>query len=188
MLITSSKRLIFKNSNVPLRVPVVSPSTNNISNSTVADRTNFPRGVTSRSTFHAGQQRASRDQHASTYNGPPASPSLSHGNSQVRRTGTGIFSKFTSKFVRRWVQNSGDGFALLRLLHFTGYKMLTLGGWENNMTSDFLGECFGSEFKNLDCLGGLGGRGGAYYIKTEWKYAEHKKLTVTKWASRASVG
>ncbi|XP_027032547.1 serine/threonine-protein kinase MARK2 isoform X14 [Tachysurus fulvidraco] len=88
-------------STVTQRVPVVSPSTNNISNSTVADRTNFPRGVTSRSTFHAGQQRASRDQHTSTYNGPPASPSLSHGNSQVRRTGTGIFSKFTSKFVRR---------------------------------------------------------------------------------------
>ncbi|XP_053334314.1 serine/threonine-protein kinase MARK2 isoform X13 [Clarias gariepinus] len=87
-----------KDSGVPQRV---SPSTNNISNSTVADRTNFPRGVTSRSTFHAGQQRASRDQHASTYNGPPASPALSHGNSQVRRTGTGIFSKFTSKFVRR---------------------------------------------------------------------------------------
>ncbi|KAF5908928.1 serine/threonine-protein kinase MARK2-like isoform X11, partial [Clarias magur] len=87
-----------KDSAVPQRV---SPSTNNISNSTVADRTNFPRGVTSRSTFHAGQQRASRDQHASTYNGPPASPALSHGNSQVRRTGTGIFSKFTSKFVRR---------------------------------------------------------------------------------------
>uniref|UniRef100_A0A8B9KLJ7 non-specific serine/threonine protein kinase n=1 Tax=Astyanax mexicanus TaxID=7994 RepID=A0A8B9KLJ7_ASTMX len=82
----------------PQRVPVVSPSTHNISSSTTADRTNFPRGVTSRSTFHAGQQRATRDQHASAYNGPPASPSLSHGNSQVRRPGTGIFSKFTSKF------------------------------------------------------------------------------------------
>ncbi|TSL04309.1 Serine/threonine-protein kinase MARK2 [Bagarius yarrelli] len=90
-----------KDSSVTQRVPVVSPSTNNISNSMVGDRSNFPRGVTSRSTFHAGQQRASRDQHTSTYNGPPASPSLSHGNSQVRRTGTGIFSKFTSKFVRR---------------------------------------------------------------------------------------
>ncbi|KAL6470173.1 hypothetical protein MHYP_G00212920 [Metynnis hypsauchen] len=85
----------------PQRVPVVSPSTHNISSSTAADRTNFPRGVTSRSTFHAGQQRATRDQHASAYNGPPASPSLSHGNSQARRPGTGIFSKFTSKFVRR---------------------------------------------------------------------------------------
>ncbi|XP_036444281.1 serine/threonine-protein kinase MARK2 isoform X10 [Colossoma macropomum] len=90
-----------KDSTGPQRVPVVSPSTHNISSSTVADRTNFPRGVTSRSTFHAGQQRATRDQHASAYNGPPASPSLSHGNSQARRPGTGIFSKFTSKFVRR---------------------------------------------------------------------------------------
>ncbi|XP_072517706.1 serine/threonine-protein kinase MARK2 isoform X8 [Salminus brasiliensis] len=90
-----------KDSTGPQRVPVVSPSTHNISSSTAADRTNFPRGVTSRSTFHAGQQRATRDQHASAYNGPPASPSLSHGNSQVRRPGTGIFSKFTSKFVRR---------------------------------------------------------------------------------------
>ncbi|XP_027032543.1 serine/threonine-protein kinase MARK2 isoform X10 [Tachysurus fulvidraco] len=96
-----------KDSTVTQRVPVVSPSTNNISNSTVADRTNFPRGVTSRSTFHAGQQRASRDQHTSTYNGPPASPSLSHGNSQVRRTGTGIFSKFTSKFVRSPFEGEG---------------------------------------------------------------------------------
>ncbi|XP_062341845.1 serine/threonine-protein kinase MARK2 isoform X11 [Osmerus eperlanus] len=72
------------------------------SSSTATDRTNFPRGVASRSTFHAGQQRATRDQHASAYNGPPASPSLSHGNSQARRPGaSGIFSKFTSKFVRR---------------------------------------------------------------------------------------
>uniref|UniRef100_A0A3B3QXE7 MAP/microtubule affinity-regulating kinase 3 n=1 Tax=Paramormyrops kingsleyae TaxID=1676925 RepID=A0A3B3QXE7_9TELE len=68
----------------------------------VTDRTNFPRGVASRSTFHAGQQRATKDQQASAYNGPPASPSLSHGTSQPRRPGAaGIFSKFTSKFVRR---------------------------------------------------------------------------------------
>ncbi|XP_051732908.1 serine/threonine-protein kinase MARK2 isoform X14 [Ctenopharyngodon idella] len=83
------------------RAPVVSPSAQNINISSMADRTNFPRGVTSRSTFHAGQQRATRDQQASAYNDPSASPSLSHGNSQVRRPGTGIFSKFTSKFVRR---------------------------------------------------------------------------------------
>ncbi|XP_073727321.1 serine/threonine-protein kinase MARK2 isoform X5 [Misgurnus anguillicaudatus] len=82
------------------RNPVVSPSAQNINISTVTDRTNFPRGVTSRSTFHAGQQRATRDQQASAYNDPSASPSFSHGNSQARRTGTGIFSKFTSKFVR----------------------------------------------------------------------------------------
>ncbi|XP_073792060.1 serine/threonine-protein kinase MARK2 isoform X30 [Danio rerio] len=83
------------------RAPVVSPSAQNINISSMADRTNFSRGVTSRSTFHAGQQRATRDQQASAYNDPSASPSLSHGNSQVRRPGTGIFSKFTSKFVRR---------------------------------------------------------------------------------------
>uniref|UniRef100_A0A3P9A6C0 non-specific serine/threonine protein kinase n=1 Tax=Esox lucius TaxID=8010 RepID=A0A3P9A6C0_ESOLU len=83
------------------RVPVASPSAHNISSSTATDRSNFPRNVATRSTFSAGQQRAVRDQHASTYNGPPASPSLSYGNSQARRAGgTGIFSKFTSKFVR----------------------------------------------------------------------------------------
>ncbi|XP_035289314.1 serine/threonine-protein kinase MARK2-like isoform X18 [Anguilla anguilla] len=90
-----------KDSTTPQRLAVASPSAHNVSSSTVTDRTNFPRGVASRSTFHAGQQRATRDQHASTYNGPPVSPSLSHGNSQARRAGTGIFSKFTSKFVRR---------------------------------------------------------------------------------------
>uniref|UniRef100_A0A8C7KJ15 MAP/microtubule affinity-regulating kinase 3 n=1 Tax=Oncorhynchus kisutch TaxID=8019 RepID=A0A8C7KJ15_ONCKI len=84
----------------PLRVPVASPSAHNVSSSTTTERSNFPRNVATRSTFSAGQQRATRDQHASTYNGPPASPSLSYGNSQARRAGgTGIFSKFTSKFV-----------------------------------------------------------------------------------------
>ncbi|KAJ8266109.1 hypothetical protein GJAV_G00125960 [Gymnothorax javanicus] len=84
------------------RLAVASPSAQNVSSSTGTDRTNFPRGVASRSTFHAGQQRATRDQHVSSYNGPPVSPSLSHGNSQARRSGaSGIFSKFTSKFVRR---------------------------------------------------------------------------------------
>ncbi|XP_051732903.1 serine/threonine-protein kinase MARK2 isoform X10 [Ctenopharyngodon idella] len=90
------------------RAPVVSPSAQNINISSMADRTNFPRGVTSRSTFHAGQQRATRDQQASAYNDPSASPSLSHGNSQVRRPGTGIFSKFTSKFVRRPMLSTAD--------------------------------------------------------------------------------
>ncbi|KAM9497728.1 serine/threonine-protein kinase MARK2-like isoform 32-T33 [Salvelinus alpinus] len=89
-------------STAPLRVPVASPSAHNVSSSTATERSNFPRNVATRSTFSAGQQRATRDQHASTYNGPPASPSLSYGNSQARRAGgTGIFSKFTSKFVRR---------------------------------------------------------------------------------------
>ncbi|XP_021474267.2 serine/threonine-protein kinase MARK2 isoform X14 [Oncorhynchus mykiss] len=89
-------------STAPLRVPVASPSAHNVSSSTATERSNFPRNVATRSTFSAGQQRATRDQHATTYNSPPASPSLSYGNSQARRAGgTGIFSKFTSKFVRR---------------------------------------------------------------------------------------
>lgn len=85
------------------RAPGASPSAHNISSATVSDRPNFSRGVGIRSTFHAGQQRGARDQQGSAYSGGPASPSLSHGNSQARRThgATGIFSKFTSKFVRR---------------------------------------------------------------------------------------
>nr|XP_043877548.1 serine/threonine-protein kinase MARK2 isoform X15 [Solea senegalensis] len=87
----------------PQRAPGASPSAHNISSAAVSDRTNFSRGVGIRSTFHAGQQRGARDQQGSAYPGGPASPSLSHGNSQARRThgATGIFSKFTSKFVRR---------------------------------------------------------------------------------------
>uniref|UniRef100_A0A8C9VY53 Microtubule affinity regulating kinase 2 n=1 Tax=Scleropages formosus TaxID=113540 RepID=A0A8C9VY53_SCLFO len=85
-----------KDSTTPQRMPVASPSAHNISSSTVTDRTNFSRGVAIRNTFHAGQ-RPSREQH-----GTPASPSLSQGNSQPRRpAASGIFSKFTSKFVRR---------------------------------------------------------------------------------------
>ncbi|XP_039677769.1 serine/threonine-protein kinase MARK2 [Perca fluviatilis] len=85
------------------RAPGASPSAHNISSAAASDRTNFSRGVGIRSTFHAGQQRGARDQQGSAYPGGPASPSLSHGNSQARRThgATGIFSKFTSKFVRR---------------------------------------------------------------------------------------
>uniref|UniRef100_A0A3Q2CMP2 MAP/microtubule affinity-regulating kinase 3 n=1 Tax=Cyprinodon variegatus TaxID=28743 RepID=A0A3Q2CMP2_CYPVA len=90
------------------RTPGASPSAHNISSATVSDRTNFPRGGVIRSTFHAGQQRGARDQQGSAYPGGPASPSLSHGNSQARRThgATGIFSKFTSKFVRKSVLSS----------------------------------------------------------------------------------
>ncbi|XP_024915134.1 serine/threonine-protein kinase MARK2 isoform X11 [Cynoglossus semilaevis] len=92
-----------KDSAPPQRAPGASPSAHNISSAAVSDRTNFSRGVGIRSTFHAGQQRGARDQQGSAYPGGPASPSLSHGNSQTRRThgATGIFSKFTSKFVRR---------------------------------------------------------------------------------------
>ncbi|XP_078792183.1 serine/threonine-protein kinase MARK2 isoform X22 [Oryzias latipes] len=96
-----------KDSGAPQRAPVASPSAHNISSAAVSDRTNFSRGGV-RSTFHAGQQRGARDQQGSTYTGGPASPSLSHGNSQARRThgATGIFSKFTSKFVRKSVLTS----------------------------------------------------------------------------------
>uniref|UniRef100_A0A8C6LVN3 non-specific serine/threonine protein kinase n=1 Tax=Nothobranchius furzeri TaxID=105023 RepID=A0A8C6LVN3_NOTFU len=89
------------------RAPGASPSAHNINSTTVSDRTNFPRGGVIRSTFHAGQQRGARDQQGSAYSGGPASPSLSHGNSQARRThgATGIFSKFTSKFVRKKLLN-----------------------------------------------------------------------------------
>ncbi|XP_036968514.1 serine/threonine-protein kinase MARK2 isoform X7 [Acanthopagrus latus] len=90
------------------RAPGASPSAHNISSAAVSDRPNFSRGVGIRSTFHAGQQRGARDQQGSAYPGGPASPSLSHGNSQARRThgATGIFSKFTSKFVRRSMLSS----------------------------------------------------------------------------------
>ncbi|XP_075693338.1 serine/threonine-protein kinase MARK2 isoform X8 [Rhinoderma darwinii] len=88
-----------KDSTAPQRVPVASPSAHNIS-SAASEKTNFPRGVSSRSTFHAGQLRQARDQQNSQFGGvTPASPS---GISQGRRGATGsIFSKFTSKFGRR---------------------------------------------------------------------------------------
>lgn len=91
---------LFSYSTAPQRVPVASPSAHNISSSGGApDRTNFPRGVSSRSTFHAGQLRQVRDQQNLPYGVTPASPS---GHSQGRRGASGsIFSKFTSKFVRR---------------------------------------------------------------------------------------
>lgn len=96
MLLTPS----LSHSTAPQRVPVASPSAHNISSSSGApDRTNFPRGVSSRSTFHAGQLRQVRDQQNLPYGVTPASPS---GHSQGRRGASGsIFSKFTSKFVRR---------------------------------------------------------------------------------------
>ncbi|XP_071601584.1 MAP/microtubule affinity-regulating kinase 3 isoform X15 [Heliangelus exortis] len=59
------------------------------------------RGTASRSTFH-GQLRERR---TATYNGPPASPSLSHEAtplSQTRSRGsTNLFTKLTSKLTRR---------------------------------------------------------------------------------------
>uniref|UniRef100_A0A8C1NXS6 non-specific serine/threonine protein kinase n=1 Tax=Cyprinus carpio TaxID=7962 RepID=A0A8C1NXS6_CYPCA len=111
------------------KAPVGSPSAQNISISSMADRTNFSRGVTSRSTFHAGQQRATRDQQASAYNDPSASPSLSHGNSQVRRTGTGIFIHDPSTHTPSSTQASKD--TKPRSLRFT-WSMKTTSSMEPN--------------------------------------------------------
>ncbi|MXQ87451.1 hypothetical protein E5288_WYG000115 [Bos mutus] len=91
-----------ENSTIPdQRAPVA--STHSISSSTTPDRTRFPRGTASRSTFH-GQPRERR---TATYNGPPASPSLSHEAtplSQTRSRGsTNLFSKLTSKLTRRFL-------------------------------------------------------------------------------------
>uniref|UniRef100_A0A8C1AJC4 non-specific serine/threonine protein kinase n=1 Tax=Cyprinus carpio carpio TaxID=630221 RepID=A0A8C1AJC4_CYPCA len=87
------------------RAPSTSPSAHSISSMT-PDRTRFPRGTSSRSTFHGAQLR---DRRSATYNGPPASPSLSHDTgalAQARRgTSSGFIGKLTSKFVRR----SGSG-------------------------------------------------------------------------------
>ncbi|XP_036013100.1 MAP/microtubule affinity-regulating kinase 3 isoform X13 [Mus musculus] len=89
-----------ENSAIPdERTPVA--STHSISSATTPDRIRFPRGTASRSTFH-GQPRERR---TATYNGPPASPSLSHEAtplSQTRSRGsTNLFSKLTSKLTRR---------------------------------------------------------------------------------------
>ncbi|XP_021384560.1 MAP/microtubule affinity-regulating kinase 3 isoform X16 [Lonchura striata] len=88
-----------ENSTIPdQRTPVA--STHSISSATTPDRIRFPRGTASRSTFH-GQLRERR---TATYNGPPASPSLSHEAtplSQTRARGsTNLFSKLTSKLTR----------------------------------------------------------------------------------------
>uniref|UniRef100_A0AAR2JUF8 non-specific serine/threonine protein kinase n=1 Tax=Pygocentrus nattereri TaxID=42514 RepID=A0AAR2JUF8_PYGNA len=91
----------FKGSSTSARAPAASPSAHSIS-STTPDRTRFPRGSSSRSTFHGAQLR---DRRSATYNGPPASPTLSHDTGALaqahRGTSTGIISKITSKFVRR---------------------------------------------------------------------------------------
>ncbi|XP_043078424.1 serine/threonine-protein kinase MARK1 isoform X1 [Puntigrus tetrazona] len=89
------------------RAPSASPSAHSISSMT-PDRTRFPRGTSSRSTFHGAQLR---DRRSATYNGPPASPTLSHDTgalAQARRgTSSGFISKLTSKFVRR-VPSEGE--------------------------------------------------------------------------------
>ncbi|KAM4013285.1 MAP/microtubule affinity-regulating kinase 3 isoform 8-T8 [Anomaloglossus baeobatrachus] len=89
-----------ENSTIPDQRTSVA-STHSITSTTTPDRMRFPRGTASRSTFH-GQVRERR---TATYNGPPASPSLSHEAtplSQTRSRGsTNLFSKLTSKLTRR---------------------------------------------------------------------------------------
>uniref|UniRef100_A0AAQ6AFD3 MAP/microtubule affinity-regulating kinase 3 n=1 Tax=Amphiprion ocellaris TaxID=80972 RepID=A0AAQ6AFD3_AMPOC len=95
-------------SNSSPRGPSTSPSAHSIS---TPEKNRFPRGTTSRSTFHGAQLR---DRRSATYNGPPASPTLSHDTGalaqQRRGTSTGIISKITSKFVRR-VPSEGEASA-----------------------------------------------------------------------------
>ncbi|TRZ04343.1 hypothetical protein DNTS_024059 [Danionella cerebrum] len=88
------------------RVPSSSPSAHSISSSVTPERPRFPRGSSSRSTFHGAQLR---ERHRSaTYNGPPASsPTLTHhGARSGTASSSGFISKLTSKFVRRSHDNS----------------------------------------------------------------------------------
>ncbi|XP_029611110.1 MAP/microtubule affinity-regulating kinase 3 isoform X5 [Salmo trutta] len=87
-------------------------SQRNPGGATPPDRVHFPRGTASRSTFHGGQLRERR---TATYNGPPASPTLSHDAtplSQSRSRGSSnLFTKLTSKLTRRFIKSrnmSGD--------------------------------------------------------------------------------
>ncbi|XP_023850136.1 MAP/microtubule affinity-regulating kinase 3 isoform X10 [Salvelinus sp. IW2-2015] len=79
--------------------PVV--STHSITSATTPDRLRFPRGTASRSTFHGGQLREHR---TATYNGPPASPTLSDDDARLTQTrsrgSSNLFSKLTSKLTR----------------------------------------------------------------------------------------
>uniref|UniRef100_A0AAQ4S452 MAP/microtubule affinity-regulating kinase 3 n=1 Tax=Gasterosteus aculeatus aculeatus TaxID=481459 RepID=A0AAQ4S452_GASAC len=89
--------------------PPSSPSTFSVTSSSgtaTPDRTRFPRGSSSRSTFHGAQLR---DRRSATYNGPPASPSLStHTAASLaaprRGTSASLIGKITSKFARRSVR------------------------------------------------------------------------------------
>ncbi|XP_039980467.1 MAP/microtubule affinity-regulating kinase 3-like isoform X2 [Xiphias gladius] len=86
----------------PAQRSVGGASTHSVSSgATPPDRLRFPRGTASRSTFHGGQLRERR---TATYNGPPASPSLSHDATPLAqsraRGSTNLFSKLTSKLTR----------------------------------------------------------------------------------------
>ncbi|XP_058496750.1 serine/threonine-protein kinase MARK1 [Solea solea] len=83
------------------QAPPSSPSAFSVtSSSTTPDRSRFPRGSSTRSTFDGAQLR---DRRPATYNGPPASPSLSQHAAAAPHRGTSasLIGKITSKFVRR---------------------------------------------------------------------------------------
>ncbi|KAJ4948931.1 hypothetical protein JOQ06_020452, partial [Pogonophryne albipinna] len=118
-----------KSSSSP-RGPSTSPSAHSIS---TPEKNRFPRGTTSRSTFHGAQLR---DRRSATYNGPPASPTLSHDTGalaqQRRGTSTGIIGKITSKFVRRVpsdTKEDGSRDSKPRSLRFT-WSMKTTSSME----------------------------------------------------------
>ncbi|KAL0177577.1 hypothetical protein M9458_026471, partial [Cirrhinus mrigala] len=67
-------------------------STHSISTAATPDKTRFPRGSASRSTFH-GQPR---DRRTATYNGPPASPT----QPRSRGNANNLLTKLTSKLTR----------------------------------------------------------------------------------------
>lgn len=97
----------------PQRSTVAGASTHSVSSgATPPDRLRFPRGTASRSTFHGDQLRERR---TATYNGPPASPSLSHDATPLAqsrtRGSTNLFSKITSKLTRRYVARPSCGAA-----------------------------------------------------------------------------
>lgn len=94
---TSNRQIFFSTSTTPAqRNP--GASTHSVSSVTPPDRIRFPRGTASRSTFHGGQLR---DRRPATYNGPPASPTLSHDAQSRSRGSTNLFTKLTSKLTRR---------------------------------------------------------------------------------------
>ncbi|XP_060887223.1 serine/threonine-protein kinase MARK2 isoform X5 [Labrus mixtus] len=163
------------------RPPGASPSAHNISSAAVTDRPNFSRGVGIRSTFHAGQQRGARDQQGSAYPGGPASPSLSHGNSQARRTqgATGIFSKFTSKFVRSPYEGEGRDEGSRSMLSSTVDKSEKTSGGVLSSSSN------NDENNSSPGSGNTGGTGSPPAITSQKDSAKPRSLRFT-WSMKTT--